>query len=87
MSDEDRRVELPEGLTTEQERAVISALERHFLRESPHPNRWVLAGRLEANGIGSLQARHYADEPWTGTSGAPFPRIGVPPFHGRGDAR
>lgn len=87
MSDDDRRIELPTGLSTDQERAVISALERHFLRESPHPNTWVLAGRLEAIGIGALQARRYAEEPWTATAGAPFLRVGVPPFHGRGDAR
>ncbi len=86
MSD-DRRFELPEDLTLEQERAVIRALERYFARESPHPNAWVLAGRIDATGLGALQARRYTDAPWGTGTFAPFARRGVPPLHGRGDAR
>ena len=80
-----RRFELPEDLSPEQERAVIRALERYFAQESPHPDRWVLAGRIAASGLGSLQARHYTDSPWGVGTYAPFARRGVPPMHGRGD--
>jgi hypothetical protein len=85
-SRDDRRFELPGDLTRGQERAVIQALERYFARESPHPNPWVLAGRVAATGLGALQARRYTDEPWGVGRYAPFARRGVPPLHGRGDA-
>ena len=83
---EDRRFELPEDLTPEQERAIIRALERYFARESPHPDPWVLAGRVDATGLGALQARRYTDAPWGVAAFASFARRGVPPLHGRGDA-
>ena len=84
--DEDRRFEIPEGLTPEEERVVITALERYFVQESPHPNPWVLAGRLDAAGLGAVQSRRYMDSPWDSTQRHPFARPGVPPLHGRGDA-
>jgi hypothetical protein len=83
---DERRFELPPGLTLEEERAIIRALERYFVRESPHPNPWVLAGRIAAAGLGALQARHYTDDPWRVGTYAQFARRGVPPMHGRGDA-
>ncbi len=86
MDGSDRRFELPEGITREEERAILNALERYFLQESPKPNPWVLQGRVDAIGIGALQARRFAREPWTGVRAA-FVRYGVPPAHGRGDAR
>jgi hypothetical protein len=86
VSDEDRRFELPEGLSREEERAILNALERYFLLESPKPNSWVLQGRVEAIGLGALQVRKLEHEPWTGVS-AGFVRRGVPPLHGRGDQR
>ena len=82
----DRRFELPEDLTAEQERAIIRALERYFARESPHPDPWVLAGRVDATGLGALQARRYTHTPWGVATYAPFARRGVPPLLGRGDA-
>jgi hypothetical protein len=84
--DEERRFELPEGLSAEEERVVITALERYFVQESPHPNPWVLAGRLDAAGIGALQARRYMDEPWGAPRRHVFLRPGVAPLGGRGDA-
>jgi len=83
----ERRFELPPDLTAEEERAVIRALERYFAQESPHPDPWVLAGRVDAARLGSLQARHYTDAPWGVGTYAPFARRGVPPMHGRADAR
>ena len=85
MSD-DRRFELPGGLSPDEERAIISALERYFARESPHPDPWVLAGRIDACGWGALQARRYADAAWSLAGPAAFARRGTPPLTGRGDA-
>ena len=84
--DDERRIELPADLTVEEERAILMALERYFQAESPKPNTWVLQGRIEATGLGALQVRRYAREPWHSHRAA-FTRKGVPPFHGRGDAR
>jgi len=84
--DRDRRFELPPGLSLDEERAVITALERHFVQESPHPNPWVLAGRMDAAGVGALQSRRYMDQPWGSPKRHAFARAGVPPLHGRGDA-
>jgi hypothetical protein len=83
---DETRFELPDGLAPEEERAVIRALERYFAQESPHPHPWVLAGRIDAAGLGALQARHYTDAPWGVGTYAPYARRGVPPVHGRGDA-
>ena len=80
------RFEVPIGLTREEERAFVLALERYFLQESPHPDPWVLAGRLEATGYGALQARRHMDTAWGLPTRAAFTRRGVPPVHGRGDA-
>jgi hypothetical protein len=82
----ERRFEVPIGLTREEERAILLALERYFLQESPHPDPWVLAGRLEATGYGALQARRHMDTAWRVPATMAFTRRGVPPVHGRGDA-
>jgi len=82
----ERRFEVPSGLTREEERAILLALERYFLKESPHPDPWVLAGRIEATGFGVLQVRRHMDAAWGVPARAPFVRPGVPSLHGRGDA-
>jgi hypothetical protein len=86
VSDEERRFELPEGLSPAEERAIIRALERYFAQENPHPHPWVLAGRVDACGWGAVQARRYADSGWSLAGWAPFARRGSPPLRGRGDA-
>jgi hypothetical protein len=83
---EGRRFEMPEGLTPEEERAVLMALERYFVEENRKPAPWVLQGRIEATGFGALQVRRFAREPWHG-QWVEFARKGVPPMHGRGDVR
>lgn len=86
MDEADRRLELPQGLTPEEERAILMALERYFLQESRKPMPWVLQGRIDATGLGALQVRRYAHEPWHGQQ-APFSRRGVAPVNGRSDVR
>ncbi len=81
-----RRLELPDGLTPEEERAILMALERYFVAENPKPAPWVLQGRIEATGFGALQIRRFAREPWHG-QWVGFSRYGVPPMHGRSDVR
>jgi hypothetical protein len=81
-----RRVEIPQDLTPDEERAVLMALERYFVEENPRPAPWVLQGRIEATGLGALQVRRFAREPWHG-QWVEFARKGVPPMHGRGDVR
>ena len=80
-----RRIDLPDGLTPAEERAILMALERYFVAENPRPSPWVLQGRIDATGLGALQTRRYAREPWHGQH-APFARRGVAPVTGRGDA-
>jgi hypothetical protein len=86
-SGSEHRYRLPPDLTPEEERAVIRALERYFAQESPHPHPWVLAGRLDAMGLGALQVRRHTDDPWATARHAPFARRGIAPMHGRGDTR
>ena len=85
-TDDGRKIDVPEGLTLEEERAVLMALERYFVAENPKPAPWVLQGRIEATGFGALQVRRFAREPWHG-QWVEFARKGVPPVHGRGDVQ
>ena len=48
----ERRITLPEGLSPEEDRAILMALERYFVAESPKPSPWVLQGRIDATGRG-----------------------------------
>jgi hypothetical protein len=84
--DDERRFELPEDLTPEEDRAILMALERYLQQESPKPTPWVLQGRVDATGLGQLQVRKLARDPWNEVK-APFARRGVPAAHGRGDVR
>jgi hypothetical protein len=81
----ERGYRLPGGLSPEEERAILAALERYLLHENPRPDPWVLAGRVDATGLGALQARRLMDAPWGSTTRTPFARRGAPPFHGRAD--
>ncbi|MEP6475856.1 MAG: hypothetical protein ABJC60_01150 [Actinomycetota bacterium] len=86
MDGPERRFEFPDGMSREDERAILNALERYFVLESPKPNAWVLQGRVDAIGVGALQSRRLARASWPGVRAA-FVRYGVPPAHGRGDTR
>ncbi|MFB3738875.1 MAG: hypothetical protein ACE14W_07900 [Candidatus Velamenicoccus archaeovorus] len=83
----ERSFQVPDGLSPDEERAVLRALERYFRQESPRPHPWVLAGRIDATGWGALQARRHADAAWSLLRHASFVRAGVPALTGRSDAR
>jgi hypothetical protein len=83
---EEKRFEVPPGLSPSEERALIAALERYFDQESPEPDPWALAGRVEAARMGALQTRR-APGAWRRAGRSAFARRGVPPFTGRGDAK
>ncbi len=83
-----KRFELPEGLSREEERLVLTSLERYFRTESPHVPAWPLAGRMEQTGYGTLQAKRLADDAWSLPGRSPFGRSGgTQALPGRGDAR
>jgi hypothetical protein len=83
----DRRIRLPDGLDPDEERLVLASLERYFRRETPRPAAWALAGRMDATGHGSLQARRLMHAPWSAPTRWAFARRGTMALSGRGDAR
>jgi hypothetical protein len=80
------RFELPEGLSGEEERVTLAALERYLGVANPRPVPWVLQGRMAAARQGTLQGRKLMDAPWGTSLRASFARRGSDPFVGRGDA-
>lgn len=81
------RYELPQGIPEEEERAIVAALEQYFGAGTTRPSPWALAGRLEALGLGALQARHRSERPWNETRLSPYTRRGTEPRAGRGDTK
>jgi hypothetical protein len=81
------RYELPPGLSPEEERAVIAALERILGAEGARLPAWALAGRTEALRLGGLQVRRHGERSWRLRGRVPFARAGTPPLVGRGDAK
>jgi len=82
-----KRFEVPEGLSPLEEQGVLAALERYFAEDQGPPSLWALAGRIDASGMGALQARRITGGNWPAGARMPFARRGTPPLHGRGDAR
>jgi hypothetical protein len=81
------RYELPPDLSPEEERAVLQALERTLGSTGARPSPWAMAGRVEALGLGSLQARRHAAPSWRSGGAVPFARRGTPSLQGRGDSK
>jgi hypothetical protein len=81
------RYELPPGLSPEEERAVLAALERAMASGRPRLSPWALAGRAEATRRGRLQVRRDIDAPWAFRAPVPFAAGGPQKQVGRGDAR
>jgi len=81
------RYELPPGITPEEERAIIAALDQYFGTSRVRPSAWALAGRTEALGLGALQIRFQSLRPWNETRLNPYTRRGSEPRVGRGDAK
>ena len=83
----ERAFRLPEGLDPDEERLILAALERYVRPETPQPSSWALAGRMDAAGHGSLQARRFMHAPWDAATRWTFARRGAPSYAGRADAR
>ena len=80
------RSELPEGVSPEDERAILATLERYFAERDAGPSPWAMAGRIEACREGTLQARRLLRNPWVAAGHGNFARRGTEPIFGRGDA-
>ena len=81
------RYQLPPGITPEEERAIIAALDQYFGTSALRPSPWALAGRTAGLGLGALQIRFQSLRPWNETRLSPFTRRGSDPRVGRGDAK
>lgn len=81
------RYELPPDLTPEEQRIVLSALERIVELERPELSPWVLAGRAETLRLGRLHVRHQVERPHAFPAPIPFVTGGTRPRVGRGDSR
>jgi hypothetical protein len=81
------RYDLPPGLSAEEERAIVAALDEYFGAGAVRPDPWALAGRTETLGLGALQVRHQSMHPWREVTWGAFTRRGTEPRAGRGDAK
>jgi hypothetical protein len=80
--------DLPDGLTPEEEGAILSALERYLTAGNTRPSAWALAGRAANLRQGALQIRHQTDgTAWRQTLRGPFANRGTGSLMGRGDAK
>jgi hypothetical protein len=81
------RYELPSGLSSEEERAIRTALDGYFGSGSPRLTAWSLQGRAEALGLGALQIRNQSPHPWGENRLNPYTRLGIESRVGRGDSK
>jgi hypothetical protein len=80
------RIELPPDLPSRERAAALRAVEEYLARENPRPNPWMLAGRATVLGLGALQIRHGARNPWEARF-HPFSPLAPETMMGRGDAK
>jgi hypothetical protein len=81
------RYELPPGITPEDERAIVAALDQYFGTSAVRPSPWALAGRAIAIGLGALQIRYQSPHPWGEIALNPYTRLGTEPRMGRSDQK
>jgi len=81
------RYELPPGITPEDERAIVAALDQYFGTSAVRPSPWALAGRAIALGLGALQIRYQSPHPWGEIALNPYTRLGTEPRMGRSDQK
>ena len=82
------RADLPEGVSPDEERAILDALERYLRAGRATPSAWALAGRARNLRQGALQIRHQMEgTAWRETNRGPFANRGTEPLMGRGDAK
>ena len=81
------RYDLPPGLTPEEERAALAALDEYFTYASVRPGAWALAGRAEGSGVGALEIRNQSLRPWNEIGPHHYTRRGIETRSGRGDAK
>jgi hypothetical protein len=79
--------QLPPGISPEEERAIVDALDQYFGAGRVRPSPWALAGRTEALSLGALQVRYQSSRPWSEIRLNPYTRRGAEPRMGRGDAK
>ena len=79
--------ELPPDLTPDEQRAVISALERYFTDESRPPDAWTVSGRAANTRTSTLHVRRSTPRAWQNTLRYPLAGRSYPRLNGRGDAR
>jgi hypothetical protein len=85
---EDVAYELPQDLTTEEERAIFLALERYFTDPDGKPDPWRLSGRAVATRQQTWEARRLLPgSSWQWVKRLPLAQRSQPNLHGRGDAR
>jgi hypothetical protein len=80
------RSEIQGRVSDLERRAVEAALAQYFASEAVRPNPWMLAGRATALGLGALQIRHSARNPWDARF-HPFSPTAPESTSGRGDTR
>lgn len=78
---------LPDDLASDDQRAIIMALERYFTEEAAPPNPWVLASRAANTRTPTTHLRRDTDRPWQQALRFPIGQRVTPNLHGRGDAR
>ncbi len=81
------RYDLPPGLTPEEERAILAALDEYFGSLSVRPWAWALAGRAEGTGVGAIEVRNQSRRPWNEFGPHHYTRRGIDTRSGRGDAK
>lgn len=80
------RVEVPSNVSPRERAAIEAAVAAYVAADNRRPNPWMLAGRATALGLGALQIRHAARQPWDARF-HPFSPVAPETMMGRGDSK